>query len=242
MPTITALQAISKEKYDIDAYFSNDYKQNEINRAYRVVVDHLKAVLFALADGAVISNKERGSVLRRLIRRALLTAKKLKPNANFVRVVISKLIETMQEFYPQLSQHKEHILHVCEAEQEQFKNTIEKNLEYFNKIISQNKNLDADTVFKLVETYGFPIEIIKEKAAEQGVSFDESGFKQKMEAHKKTSRANLEIKGMSVQATGLINFTTKSTFIYDQYELSDAKIIGLFDDKFNPVEKINNDG
>jgi alanyl-tRNA synthetase len=239
-PVIDALQAESEKKYDENAYFTKNAEQQEINRNYRVIVDHLRANVFAIADGAVPGNKERGSILRRLIRRTIICAKNVSLKNNFVKIAVEKIIDVMKDFYPYLVNQQSMILEVIEKEKKQFETTLEKGLKLFYlEIAKAERVLNTEATFKLVDTYGFPIELITEIAEEKGIHVDLEGFNALLEEHRKNSRANLEVKAMSTQASDLIQFTTPTEFIYNTLKLDSSQIVKIFNEKFEAVSKIN---
>jgi alanyl-tRNA synthetase len=237
---INTLTKLSKTKYDPLAYFNDNLKQKELNRIIRVIIDHLKCNMFAIADGALPSNKERGAVLRKLFRRAMVLSIRLDLKINFIKELINALIIANCEFYPYLIKEKEHIITVLESEYQLFDITLKKGLDLFNKVILKKQNkISTEDVFKLVDTYGFPYDVIVEKCREHQIIIDEKQYLLLLEKHQKISRGNLEIKGMSQQAIGLINFTTPSEFLYDKVKIANAKIIGIFNQKFEPITTSN---
>lgn len=236
-PIIDAISSLTTKRYDMNSYFSKDVEQLIINRDYKIIADHIKACVFAIADGAVPSNKERGSVLRRLIRRAMISARRLQIKKSFISPVCIGVITATDEYYPYLKQSQERIVDVLTKEEELFKLTLENGFKLFDEIISKN-DLHIDNVFKLVDTYGFPFEIIAELAKERGVVIDEATYEKKLQTHREVSRANLDVKGMVSQKEGLINFTTPSTFDYSKLTTK-SKIIGLFNNDFKNVKTLD---
>jgi alanyl-tRNA synthetase len=238
---INALQEISPLKYDAKAYFNGSQEQKEINRCYRVIADHIKANVFAIADGAVPNNKERGSILRRLIRRSMVCARKLKLNKEFLVTATNAIVEQFKDFYPYLVTFKQQIIEVLEKERKSFEITLDRGFKLFENEINGKNTIDTEVLFKLVDTYGFPYELIKELCVENSVKIDEVAYASRLELHRKISRANLEVKGMSTQATDLINLTVKSKFIYDELELKNSKIIAMFDTNFKQIKSSKNE-
>jgi alanyl-tRNA synthetase len=239
-PIIAAIGLLTNEKYDSDAYFNNDVKQLNINRHFKIIADHVKASTFAIADGAIPGNKDRGYVLRRLIRRAMISARALKIKDNFITDVVNNVIISMDDYYPYLRQKQTQIVEILSKEEQLFKVTLENGLRLFDELVLKN-GLHIDNVFKLVDTYGFPFEIIVELANERSVKIDEAAYEKKLQSHQKISRANLHVKGMLSQNKALIEFTTPSTFDYTKLSIK-ANIIALFDENFKPVEVLNKIG
>jgi alanyl-tRNA synthetase len=163
----------------------------------------------------------------------MVCGQKLECNSNFIVVVADMIIETMKDFYPSLTSRRNTIIEELEKEVKLFSVTLDKGYKLFESALNDKKIMDANVVFKLVETYGFPYEIIKELANERNVKINDNDYFKLVEQHKQTSRGDFEIKGMSSQAGDLVEFNEKSEFIYDSYTLSDAKVIAIFDKNFN---------
>lgn len=241
-PIINSIESLSKFKYDINSYFdANNKQQKDINRDFKIIADHLKACTFAIADGVHPSNKERGSIIRRLIRRAMVCARRLKIETKFTALISKAVIKTMTNYYPYLVTKQDEITNTLTKEEELFAKTLENGYKLFEQALIQNKNeLPTDTIFRLVDTYGFPFEIIQELAKENNLAIDIDAYKQRFNKHQDVSRANIETKGMLQQHNDLINFTQSSTFDYEKSSINGAKIIGLFDLDFKKVDKISN--
>jgi alanyl-tRNA synthetase len=235
LPAIERLTKINDIPYQIDAYFSRKKEQSLINQYYRVIVDHLKANLFAIADGEIPSNKERGAILRRLLRRAIVFARKLNFKDEFIKPTIDELVKIYESFYPHLSTAKKQVLDAIQAEYRQFNKTLDKGLQLFFQAIKGKEKLDGETVFSLVDTYGFPFEIIKELSIEHNVLIDEAKYQELIANRAITSRANKKVVAMDKQANDLINFLDQSEFLYDDKTLT-ANIIAIFDQNFQRME------
>src|SRR5690554_104184 len=152
MPIIKETEKISGVKY-------------EGQMAFRVIADHIKTLVFAISDGATLSNEGRGYVLRRLLRRALKHGLKLNLNKPFLYKLVDTVIKMMSDFYPNLNDSKEIIKKIILREEEKFLETIlegEKHL--INSI--KNNHLNGKSAFMLYDTYGFPIELTLEYAQE----------------------------------------------------------------------------
>lgn len=243
-PVINVLMKFTKKyKYDPNAYFSNDEKQKNINRNFIVVVDHLKANIFAIADGATITAKERGSVLRKLIRRAIICAYELELEGDFLTPTIEAIIDTMKDFYPYLVGQKSLIINAIVNEQKLFNSTLENGFKLFFESTHNKDHIDGETIFKLTDTFGFPLEVIQNLCNQRHIKFDEKDYENKANEHKQISKsANTNIKAMASQNENLLNFKLPSEFDYDNKELTNAKIIGIFDQDFNPVHHLTASG
>jgi len=184
------------QKISLKSYIGNE-------KSMRIIADHIRTAVFISADNSGIkpSNTDQGYILRRLIRRAIRHAKRLNIdiNSNWEQVLALNIIEEYKKYYNELDTNKEVVLEVLKNEKIKFNRTLEKGLREFEKItnnITDNK-LNKDNVFKLYDTYGFPIELTVELANELGITVDVNGFKEKFKAHQELSRAgsNEKFKG-----------------------------------------------
>ncbi|MGL4951202.1 MAG: alanine--tRNA ligase, partial [Mycoplasma sp.] len=241
LPIIKEIESFSKHSYDANAYFANNIEQQKINTAYKLIADHMRACVFAIADGAIPSNKERGYILRRLIR-ALTTTLiyKLEIENNILDKLITKTIEVMGEYYSYLKEHFKKITDVMNKEYEMFKKTLSQGFKLFNEAI-KNKKIDGNSIFKLVETYGFPIELIMMIAEEDNIALDISKFEELFKEHQLVSNARRNEIAMSAQNGELLNLDTPFKFLYDINNV-EAKIVKLYDDAFNSVETLDGAG
>ncbi|MEO0161819.1 MAG: alanine--tRNA ligase [candidate division WOR-3 bacterium] len=162
-------------------------KTTDIN--INTIADHIRALVFAIGDGIIPSNEERGYVLRRILRRAT----RLNLNFGINEPMLYKLVPTVVELYkrpyPDLVEHREEITLVIKAEEERFLATLEKGMALFEELARKKKNISGDEAFKLYDTYGFPIELTLEIAREKGMVVDEKGFLQNLENARAESRA-----------------------------------------------------
>jgi alanyl-tRNA synthetase len=170
------------------------------NRHARVVVEHIRASVFLLADNVKPGNVDQGYVLRRLIRRLIREARKLGLTETFTSKLADVVIEEYGEVYPELVSHKQVIHDELDREEKQFATTLEKGTREFNKMVERvpdfvvNKQISGKNAFNLYETYGFPIELTTEMAAERGFKVDLEGFRKAAEEHQKKSQAGAEQK------------------------------------------------
>ena len=240
LPIIKTISKYSKTcKYDMNAYFTKDKKQKEINRNFIIIADHIKACVFAIADGAVPSAKEKGAVLRKLLRRAIICSKAIDVAEDFLPETISSIIDTMHEFYPYLDKNKQTITDVVLQEQKLFNKTFAKGYELYKKSLSNVDKIDAETIFKLTDTYGFPFEVIKNLCELNNIKFDMKQYENIVLKHQQVSHGNKQVKAMIQQNENLINFHEKSTFTYDETNLKNATVIALFDEQYNPLNELD---
>jgi alanyl-tRNA synthetase len=169
------------EKYSKTAY-------NDNIEAYRVIADHLRGSIFLISDGVTPSNTDRGYILRRLIRRLVrysrLIELDLEKLDELVRIVTNKYIE----IYPELIEKD--VLEVINIERNKFEKSLEKGLREINKL----NEISSKDAFNIYQTFGFPIEMIKEEAEKKGISVDEKGFEEELKKHQEISRAGVEKK------------------------------------------------
>jgi len=170
------------------------------NRSARIVAEHLRAATFLIGDGVKPGNVDQGYVLRRLIRRAIREARKLGLSGLFTVAIAEVVVREYSATYPELAEHSATILEELLREEEQFGKTLENGTREFNKLIDKipefvtRKVISGKHAFNLYETYGFPLELTVEMAAERGFTVDEPGFHQAYEQHQALSRAGAEQK------------------------------------------------
>ncbi len=163
----------------------------------RIVAEHLRSSMMIVSDGGRPSNLDRGYVLRRLIRRMIRHMNKLQINLDELSTLIDINIDNLKEMYPDLNKNREIIKNVILEEKEKFVKTLEKGEREFKKEIDKlkdTKKLSGKVVFKLYDTYGFPPEVTKELAKENGYEIDMKEFEELFKAHQEKSRAGSEQK------------------------------------------------
>lgn len=185
-PMIEKIAGIAGVKYEADPIHDVSIK---------VVADHSRAVAFLISDGVLPSNEGRGYVLRRLLRRAVLHARLLGVEKPFIDQMIDSVIETMKDAYPELVDNEAFIRRIAVHEESRFMETLKQGLNMLDQAIAQAKaeskeSLAGDFVFRLYDTYGFPLELTVEIAGEQGVGVDEETFHALMEEQKERARAS----------------------------------------------------
>lgn len=160
----------------------------------RIVTDHLRSLTFMIADGIIPSNEGRGYVLRRLLRRAARHGKLLGIQGSFLSQLCSRVIEISGKAYPELEEKREYIKKIITIEEEKFSSTIDQGSSIIEEYVAEmkaagQKVLDGEKVFKLHDTYGFPLELTQEILEEQGCSADVDGFNKHMQHQKELARA-----------------------------------------------------
>lgn len=168
--------------------------------------DHTRALTFAIADGGIPSNEARGYMLRSILRRASMLAKRAGINQPFMYRVSGEIIELMRQFYPELAQKREQIALIIKSEEERFLRTIDEGLERFKEVAQAHKTdgiIPGADIFKLHDTFGFPVELTKELADEQGLKIDLIGFEAAMQEQREKSKTEAEVNiGIKIEYTG----------------------------------------
>src|SRR5512135_366256 len=166
--------------------------------AVRIIADHVRAVTFLIGDGVSPANDGRGYVLRRLIRRAFRQGNLIGIDRPFLFELVGRVVDVMKDAYPELLSSVEYISKVCLAEEERFAQTLTTGLRFFDQVVDETRQaggavLAGDKVFKLYDTFGFPLDLSQELARERALAVDEAGFKRELEEQKE--RARLSWKG-----------------------------------------------
>jgi alanyl-tRNA synthetase len=168
-------------------------KDPETDVALKIVTDHMRCVTFAVADGIVPSNEGRGYIIRMVLRRAVRYGRALGINEPMLFKLVSTIRDTYQEAYPELQKQYDLVVDTIKAEEQRFLDTLERGSRMLDELIqatkaSKKSMLSGDDVFKLYDTYGFPVELTEEMAAEKGMTVDQPGFELAMKAQKDQAR------------------------------------------------------
>jgi alanyl-tRNA synthetase len=179
------------------------YEKEEDCIPIRVVSDHIRALTFAIADGAVPGNEGRGYVLRRILRRAARYGRKINLTEPFLFKLVDVLATTMGEIFPEIKEKKEYIKKVIKGEEESFNATLDRGIDLFEEIIvklnkKKEKIIPGEDVFKLYDTFGFPVDLTNIMAIEKGFSIDEVRFNELMDQQKERAREASKDKFSSV--------------------------------------------
>ncbi len=169
-------------------------ESEEIKVAFRVLADHTRALVFAIADGAMPGNTGRGYVLRRILRRAARFSRKIGVHNPILWRLVSPLVDKMSSAYPELVERANIITQMIRSEEERFGKTLDYGLELFEKIArksaqSNENEISGEDAFKLYDTYGFPLDLTQLMASERGLGVDISGFEQFMDEQRQRARA-----------------------------------------------------
>ena len=242
---ICAILQGKKSNYDTDVFSplinkvaelsGVPYKDDESGTPHRVIADHVRAVSFAVADGALPGNNGRGYVLRRILRRASRFARLLGQNEPFICRLVQVLADTMGDAFPEIRERKDFVTEVIRSEEESFIKTLDAGLDRFDKIVAEmgsEKVVPGDKVFVLYDTYGFPPDLTGILAEEKGLTIDEKGFETCMEEQKARARANMK-QGVNTMGTeGWTSYSEESTKFVG-YELSacETKVVRYREEK-----------
>jgi alanyl-tRNA synthetase len=170
----------------------------EVTRALRILADHSRAMTFLIADGVVPSNEDRGYILRRVMRRAILQGRLLRLEPGYLPRYADRVTEIMGGEYPELVEQREAVQRWVAGEEEAFGRTLEKGIKLLGQLIERAKEeglegIGADAAFQLHDTFGFPFDLTREIAAETGLGVDETGFETLMERQRARARSAAEI-------------------------------------------------
>jgi alanyl-tRNA synthetase len=200
---ITAVLGGKQSNYETDLFMPLMRKIEEISKKpyvaaesgipHRVIADHVRCLTFAICDGAMPGNEGRGYVLRRILRRAARFGRKLDVHEPFIHKLVPILVDQMGDVFPELKSHHHHASLVIKAEEEHFGKTLDRGLEIFEEIVETTKRngqgiLSGEEVFRLYDTFGFPLDLTELMAREQGLQVDAEGFQEAMEAQRERAR------------------------------------------------------
>ncbi|MFI3116826.1 alanine--tRNA ligase [Streptococcus suis] len=215
LPIIREVEKISGKTYD----------QDGDNMSFKVIADHIRALSFAIGDGALPGNEGRGYVLRRLLRRASMHGQRLGITEPFLYKLVETVGNIMESYYPEVLEKRAFIEKIVKSEEESFARTIHTGSQFaeqlMDKLAAEGKSeIDGRDIFKLYDTYGFQVELTEELAEHHGMTLDIAGFEAAMKEQQDRARASV-VKGgsMGMQNETLAAITEESTFVYGQTAL-----------------------
>lgn len=176
-----------KEMFDVIGQSNEILSGDEIRKA-RIIVDHIRASVFISGDGVEPSNKERGYILRRLLRRAMVYARALNLQEHWLQALVGKVMQQYADAYPELVTNNDRIFAALEGEQKKFEATLDKGLKEFGKLFEKQGQLSGTDAFNLYQTYGFPLELTEELATASGQEINKEEFEAGFRAHQDLSR------------------------------------------------------
>ncbi|MBN2206393.1 MAG: alanine--tRNA ligase [Candidatus Aminicenantes bacterium] len=211
--------------------------RDEGDVSVRIIADHVRAATFLIGDGAMPANDGRGYVLRRLIRRAFRNGNLIGLETPFLFDLVGVVVDVMKDAYPELLASSAYIAKVCLSEEERFASTLASGLRYFRQYADEVRAaggavLDGGRAFKLYDTFGFPLDLTQDLAAEDGLRVDEAGFKDELEKQRSQARQSWkgEAKVRAKQAYESLKSLRVRFVGYEEASVSDAEVIGLIKD------------
>jgi len=226
MPIIERTSRLTGHKYTSEL-------ANKIDNAFRVIADHIRALTFAITDGAAPSNEGRGYVIRRILRRASRFGRELGMHEPFIYKLVPVVVECLGEGFPEIKARAEHVSTVIESEEASFGRTLDRGIEIFAEAAeraakSKNATIIGDDAFQLYDTYGFPLDLTQLMAEERGLKVDTEGFKELMEAQRARARAAQKNDSLIASLVDTELPTTEDVHKYNT-ETCDSKILGWID-------------
>jgi len=211
--------------------------KNDGSSSLNVIADHIRACAFLIVDGVLPGNEGRGYVLRRIVRRAIRHGKKLGAHDLFFYKLVAPLAAEMGDAYPELKKSQAHVEKVLKKEEQRFAETLDQGMEILEGAIAgfAGKEIPGDVVFKLYDTFGFPVDLTADIARERGLSVDQSGFEDAMAGQRDRARA-----ASKFSAIGKDGIKTDAESEFLGYEGTEARceVVALFNDG-KPVDKLN---
>lgn len=200
--------------------------KNDNAPSLKVVADHIRSCSFLVADGVLPSNEGRGYVLRRIIRRACRHGSKLGASGLFFHKIVAALVEEMGHAYPELVQNQAHIERVLKAEEEQFAKTLEQGLRILEQDLAEltGNTISGDVIFKLYDTYGFPVDLTNDIARERNLLLDEEGFQQKMKEQQMRAKS---ASNFSVDYNSMLKIDAETEFTGYEQLVDEGKVVTL---------------
>ena len=228
MPLIESACAMARREYPAG---------DEGDVAVRIIADHVRAATFLIGDGVSPANDGRGYVLRRLIRRASRQGNAIGLGQPFLYQLVGRVADVMKDAYPELLTSAEYIAKVCLAEEERFAFTLSAGLRFFDQAVQETRAaggavLPGDKVFRLYDTFGFPLDLSQELAREKAMSVDEAGFARELEEQK--DRARLSWKGEAKRREKQVYEEFRGlkvrSCVHEASEMTDVRVAGLVRD------------
>lgn len=224
LPIIEQVEKLSGQSYG---------DQLEKKVSFKVIADHIRALAFAISDGALPSNEGRGYVLRRLLRRSVMHGRRLSIQKPFLAECVPVVADIMAEHYPEIQQNTDFISKVITNEEERFLETLAAGLDRVNELVEQLKadgqtTLNGKDVFQLYDTFGFPVELTEEVVSEEAITIDYAGFEAEMSKQRERARAARQAEGsMAVQSSLLSEIKTASSFIGYSTDETESKLLRI---------------
>jgi len=196
------------------------------DKSLRVIADHLRSTAFLVADGVLPGNEGRGYVLRRIIRRAIRHGNKLGAQEPFFAALVPDLIAQMGEAYPQLVSQQSAITAALQGEEEQFARTLDNGMAILEEALEQiaDQTIPGDVIFKLYDTYGFPVDLTNDIARERGLSLDLEGYETAMATQRQRSQDHA---GFKVDYSQSLNLDGETDFVGYETDHAEGKVVAI---------------
>lgn len=207
------------------------------NPSLNVIADHIRASAFLITDGVYPSNEGRGYVLRRIIRRAIRHGHKLGATDTFFYKLVPSLLKEMGDAYPELKQNQETVERTLKLEEERFNETLEQGLKILDQDIANltSDTISGQTIFKLYDTFGFPVDLTRDVAMERGLKLDMAGFEREMEAQRTRARAASKF---DADYNNVISIQGRSEFSGYELEKDQARVTAIYRNLKEPVQTL----
>lgn len=208
------------------------YKKSEkTDISLRIITDHARCVTFLISDGVIPGNEGRSYVLRMILRRALRHGKILGMDLPFLYKLVDVVVENYGKAYPELVKNKAKVVDVIKKEEERFKETLDRGYKMLDEFIAEKKDIDGESAFRLYDTFGFPLELTREIAEENGLKVDEEGYKVAMQEQKdraKAATAKISVTG-DIKYAKVENEVGSTDFVGYSENECDAKVLATID-------------
>jgi alanyl-tRNA synthetase len=206
----------------------------------KVIADHIRACAFLIVDGVLPANDGRGYVLRRIVRRAIRHGYKLGCEELFFSRMVQPLVEVMGEAYPELAHKREHVADVLAREERRFGETLDQGMKLLDSVIADldGREIPGEVVFKLYDTFGFPVDLTRDIARERGLTVDEAGFEQAMNRQRERARAAGTFSAVDGLSADLIAGLPATEFVgYRRHSIDRARVLALLVDG-DPIDRL----
>ena len=229
-PIFTKIEELSGKQYKASLPSKEFSEQEQIDIAFRVVGDHIRALSFSIADGIIPGNTDRNYVLRRILRRAVRYGRNLGFQEPFFYKLVDVLADSMGDIFPELQKRRELVQQTILAEEESFNRTLDKGIDMFNKetIKLSGKELTGEFAFKLYDTYGFPLDLTQLMAREAGLSVDIAGFEALMQKQRERARSAQKKEVISVSN---VNSKAVTEFVGFEQLTAEATVLEVVQDQ-----------
>jgi len=237
-PIITQVERQSGKQYG---------SSRKVDVAMRVIADHARATTFLVADGVLPANEGRGYVLRRIMRRAIRYGRTLGLTEPFFAATCATVVDSMQEAYPHLNDARSLLDKIVNNEENRFGETLDHGLGMLEAEIARlqkegkaEQGVAGDFIFKLYDTYGFPVDIVRDIALEKGISFDQAGFEQAMENARDLSRRQSKSEQFEELPPGIVKLLEQgkqSSFVGYESRTATSVVEAIVDEQGNLIDK-----